>query len=117
MTQAIKYTIPMIPPSLNAYAGRHNYEAYRRTKAEWIEIVAACCRPKPSKPFDRSVVSITYHFPDRRRRDPDNYLKFLLDGLSHAGIIKDDDFNHITLVLRSETDRKNPRVEIEVTEE
>ena len=39
----------------------------------------------------RLTVKICLYMPDRRRRDIDNYLKSLLDGLTHAGFWVDDD--------------------------
>jgi len=111
----MKYTIPAIPPSLNKFAGRNNVHEYRKLKQEWTMLVKLCCRKAPA-PLDRATVAITYFFPDKRRRDPDNYCgKLILDGLTAAGVIKDDSFACIDLVLRGEHDRTNPRTEIEVT--
>ena len=45
----------------------------------------------------------------------DVYKRQLLDGLKSAGIIEDDSFNHIELVLRCGLDKADPHVEIEVT--
>jgi|GEM_PF-4160424 len=42
--------------------------------------------------------------------------KFLLDGLTKVGIIKDDSFSNIDLVLVGRVDRENPRTEIMVKE-
>lgn len=112
----MKYIIPDIPPSLNKFAGRENQWEYRKLKKEWAERVCWLCRPKPTKPYDKARVTLTYFFPDKRRRDPDNYNgKMILDGLAKAGIISDDSFGHIELCLRcGGVDRRNPRVEIEV---
>lgn len=45
---------------------------------------------------------IEYQFQDNRRRDPDNYSgKFILDGLTKGGIIRDDSFKHISLTVRA----------------
>jgi len=41
----------------------------------------------------------------------------ILDGLTAAGIIADDSFGNITLELRGEYDRENPRTEIEIEEQ
>ena len=61
------------------------------------------------------MVIITYHFPDRRRRDPDNYSgKFLLDGLTKAKAIVDDSFDHISLLHRQGEVSSKPYTEIEV---
>ncbi len=35
-------------------------------------------------------VSVVLHFKDKRRRDLDNYMKGMLDALTHAGVWDDD---------------------------
>ena len=66
---------------------------------------------------EKAVVTLTYYFPDKRRRDSDNYAgKLILDGLVRAGIIEDDSFDNVQLVLRGGYDKENPRTEIEVEE-
>jgi crossover junction endodeoxyribonuclease RusA len=113
----MRYIIPAIPPSLNQFAGRENTWEYRRIKAEWIQLVDAYCRPRPEKPVVKAVVTLEYHFGDMRRRDPDNYIKLLMDGLVKAKIIKDDCFDCVELILRQgEIDRDNPHVVVEVVE-
>lgn len=114
----MKYIINEIPKSLNHYAGRKNPWEYRQDKEKWKIIVMLTCRQRPPKPYEKARVTITYYFPTRARRDPDNYTpKFLLDGLTAAGIIKDDSFQCIELTVRGEYDKERPRTEIEVTEE
>ena len=105
-----------VPPSLNRFNGRQNQWEYRAVKAEWTQRVWAMAKQgRVREPLEKAVVTITYYFPDARRRDPDNYCgKLLLDGLTKAGVIKDDDFNHITLVLRGAVDHQDPRTEVEV---
>ena len=111
------YTIPEIPPSNNRFIGRTNYREYQNTKKKWADMIALFCRPKPKQPVIHAAVTLTYYFADRRRRDPDNYSgKMVLDGLTKSGIIADDSFDHIDLVLRGRYDSKNPRVEIEIRE-
>lgn len=101
-----KYTIPEIPPSLNKYLGRENSWDYRSTKAEWLRKMSLYCTPKPRDPLERAVVTLFFHFKDKRRRDLDNYLKFILDGLTGAGIIRDDNFETIELRLKGTADKQ-----------
>lgn len=74
---------------------------------------------KTKETFEKAKVTITYWFKDNRRRDPDNYCgKLIMDGLTKAGVIVDDDFDHVTLMVRKGgVDKKNPRTEIEVKED
>ena len=108
------YTIPEIPPSINRFVGRSAQWQYREQKQHWATLMAVHCRPRPAVPLERATVKITYYFPTRGRRDPDNYLKFLLDGLVRCGIIKDDCFGCIDLVLVGAHDKLRPRVEVTV---
>ena len=112
-----KYVIPKIPPSNNKFIGRNARFDYNKQKKEWQRMIFLLCRPAPENPIDKAIVHITYYFPDKRRRDPDNYSgKFILDGLVRAGILTDDDFSHITLRLSGEYDKTNPRTEISIEE-
>lgn len=112
-----KYTIPYIPPSLNEYAGRQNVWDYRKAKKEWENYIFLLCRPHPPKPIPKSIVTLEYFFKTKTRHDADNYNgKMILDGLTRAGIIKDDSFDCIDLVLKGNYDPKNARTEITITE-
>lgn len=109
-----------IPPSNNKYLGKggkgkaFEYQAEKRRWAWMIKAEAG----KKKEPYQRALVSICYYFPDKRRRDPDNYSgKMILDGLVGAGVIEDDSFQHIKLELHACVDRDNPRTEITITEE
>ena len=104
--QTFKYIIPEIPPTLNKYIGRENSWEYRNTKAEWLKKISLYCIPKPRKPLKKAVVTLFFHFKDKRRRDLDNYLKFVLDGLTEAGIIKDDNYTTIELRLKGTCDKQ-----------
>ncbi|MFY2843588.1 RusA family crossover junction endodeoxyribonuclease [Achromobacter ruhlandii] len=85
------------PPSVNTYwrhpttgrlAGRHliseKGRAYRQA------VLAEAARYQLAKVEGRVSVAITAYPPDKRRRDLDNMMKGLLDGLVHAGAIEDD---------------------------
>ena len=117
--RSLRIEVPGTPPSLNQIAGKDNPWDYRTEKNLWTESVRLLARSKKlPKPFDKANVTIEYFFPDNRRRDPDNYSgKFLLDGLTKAGIIVDDSFDHINLTIaKGGVDKKNPRVLITVVE-
>lgn len=113
-------TLKGVPPSLNKTAGRKNVWEYRKTKEEWTNSVQWACKAnkdRPKTPFEKAAVEITYYFPTLARHDADNYAgKFLMDGLTKAGVIVDDDLKHVTTIIRGEHDKKNPRTEITVTE-
>ena len=116
----VRLILPGVPPSLNKFAGRENSWAYRKEKKQWTETVMwiANQQRRTETPPDFAEVEIVYYFPTRGRHDPDNYAgKFLLDGLTKARLIKDDDFKHIALTVRGGYAGKHkPRTEIFVTE-
>lgn len=116
-----KYVIHDIPPSNNKYIGRNERFRYQAAKEQWEAMVRYECSPKPAKPIKRSRVTLMYYFKTRGRRDPDNYSgKFILDGLRKAGIIEDDSFDNIDLVLKKGgCDKFNQRtvITVEVIEE
>lgn len=118
---AIEIEIP-IPPSNNRYMGNsHSYHAYSRDKetVRWQIRAALIKAGKPKKPYERAIITLVYHFPDNRRRDPDNYSgKFILDALVREGVIRDDSFDCVRLRLEKGDVRKDrPCVEIAVAEE
>lgn len=108
-------TIPMIPPSLNKFAGRKNDREYQYLKQQWKQMVYLACLKEKNAKLKKSIITITYFFPTRARHDPDNYAgKMILDGITAAGVIEDDSFDCIELRLRGGYDKANPRTEIEV---
>ncbi|MEG2924023.1 MAG: hypothetical protein RR848_06090 [Oscillospiraceae bacterium] len=112
----MKITIKAVPPSLNKFSGRKNVWEYRKMKKEWTMLVKATAMSKVKSPAEFALVRIDYFFKTRVRHDSDNYCgKFILDGLTAAGVIIDDDFEHIALLLHGHYDKENPRTEITVT--
>lgn len=108
----ITITIQDIPPSNNKFAGRKNVWEYRQIKKQWEEIIYYSAIGKKGIKGKVKVI-IEYFFPDKTRRDPDNYSgKFILDGLVRAGLIDDDNFKTISLELKGNYDKANPRTEI-----
>lgn len=110
-----RIVIDEIPPSLNRFNGRQASWQYRNEKRRWREAIAWTANGMAK--VEKSVVEITYHFPDKRRRDPDNYCgKFILDGLVDAGVLPDDDFDHIDLLIKKGAESKRPYTEITIIE-
>lgn len=116
----MRITIKGVPPSLNQTAGRQNVWAYRTNKKVWTDTVYFACmnaKDRPKEPLPFALVRIDYYFNSARRHDADNYSgKYLLDGLTKAGVIVDDDLAHIATAIHGHIDRKNPRTEITVME-
>ena len=63
-------------------------------------------------------MTFTTYMPTKRKADPDNYTpKFVLDAFTEAGFIVDDDGTHLlSLTLKTDYDKDNPRLEILVKE-
>ena len=115
----MKIVVNDIPPTNNEYMGNsHNFNAYRREKEKWHWLIKAAIKKRPSSPYEKARIDITYYFKQKRRRDPDNYSgKFLLDPLVREGILKDDTFDNIVLTVRQGgIDKYNPRTEIDIME-
>lgn len=114
------YIISDIPPSNNQFIGRNKRWQYQDAKKHWADLISLACRPKPPEPLKKCRVHLHYMFPDKRRRDPDNYSgKFILDGLVKAGILEDDNFTNIQLILSAEFggNQKQTLIEIEEVQE
>lgn len=113
----VKIVVDEIPPSNNKYMGNsHSHHIYRQDKQKWEWLIKANLKPNqiPKEPFEKVAVDITYYFPTKHRRDPDNYSgKFIMDSLTNNGIICDDSFDEVKeLNLSGEYDKDNPRTEI-----
>lgn len=107
------------PPSVNHYwlaRGRARYlsPAAREWQAAFVVEWVRAGRPRIQGPCHITVEATP---PDRRRRDLDNVLKAILDGLVQAGAIPDDSMRYIReLHLRALDPKKPGRVLILVQE-
>ena len=112
----MKITINTIPPTINKYIGRTNIWEYQSDKKKihnLIRLSTIGLNPR----YEKCKMKITYYFKDKRRHDPSNYDKMLLDGLVEANIIKDDNYDVIQeFTTIGRYDKDNPRVEIELEE-
>lgn len=87
-------TLPW-PPSVNNYWLRRPDGKGVRVSAEGVAFRESCMwQVKAQKAaaglVGPLVVDIVAFMPDKRRRDLDNVLKALLDGLTHSGVWADD---------------------------
>lgn len=80
---------------------------------------AAAALGVESGPWLRATVRATFYHAQARRRDDVNHLAMLkpaYDGIVDAGLLADDDSEHLTtLPARFLLDRQCPRVELLVT--
>lgn len=117
MNQTIR--IEGIPPNLNITRNLHHFKS-NKEKKEWENIVAYCVRSQSIYPVRRIRQTYEFYFKDKRRHDPDNYsacAKWINDGLVSAGIIPDDNFDHIeTLTVRQGGFSKKPYILVHLEE-
>lgn len=101
------------PPSVNGlYGGGSGQKRFPSKKYKaWL---AKC--PELHRLGIDEPVKITYVFawPDRRRRDGQNYMKATLDYLVNCGVLKDDNWDIVTSEEWKHVgvDKANPRVEV-----
>ena len=78
-----------VPPSLNELLNCH-YHKRTEYKEEALEYVSLFVRGL--KGVTLYHISYLFFFPDKRRRDNDNYCaKYLTDALRYHGVLLDDD--------------------------
>ncbi|MEL7659586.1 hypothetical protein [Acetobacterium wieringae] len=100
---SITIVVPDTPPSNNKFMGRENRWNYQKYKKEWAMLMRSGMVAIPKRPMLKAKVHIHYTFPTKIRRDPDNYSgKMILDPLVQYGVISDDSFDRIDLVLSAE---------------
>ncbi|KRE33276.1 hypothetical protein ASG85_13425 [Paenibacillus sp. Soil724D2] len=91
-------TIYELPPTLNALNNMHHMTR-AKTKEHWSSMIERACIQYGIKPVKRVSITLELYFPDKRRRDLDNYsglgFKFLMDGLVDNGILPDDSINEV----------------------
>lgn len=78
--------------------GRDGWQATHRQTLALVArgraVVIAAGRPR----IERARRLVTLHYPDKRRRDAENYrptVKALQDGMVRAGLLPDDDDEHV----------------------
>lgn len=108
--------LKFIPPTINKYIGRTNrweYQADKKKIHNLVKMSTIGINPK----FKKCKIKVIYYFEDRRRHDPSNYDKMLLDGLVEANIIEDDNYNVIQeFTTIGKYDKIEPRTEVYIEE-
>jgi hypothetical protein len=119
VTQTLTPTIPRrLVLSSN---DRRHYHATRRIVAELRALAAYTARALELRPMDSAIVFVAVAYPDRKRRDTPNLwptIKPLLDGIvTDAGILPDDDDQHLPLLTFRRSRRSCPtgHVVVELT--
>lgn len=117
--QTVTLVIPGDPPPSNNRLLRMHWAERHRTLRDWADTAWAVWFTSGCPKFEEAVVTIRLYFTVSRRRDRDNYTaacKGILDGLSeHAWT--DDNTDVIDLrPVEIAVDKRNPRVEITITE-
>ena len=94
------------PPTVNSYysAGHGKVRYVSRAGKEFREKVFQDVREQASgiQLDGRLNVEVILHPPDRRTRDLDNYMKALLDAITHSGLWLDDEQIDQLSIMRGE---------------
>ena len=116
MTQVMKTDLPW-PPSVNNY-WHHNRRGQVFLSAKGKEFREVCMQNVPlfhdCWESERVLLKVRAVPPDKRRRDLDNILKAILDGLEAARVFADDSQVKILDVQMLEP-KKPGRVYVEVS--
>jgi len=124
MSDNWKIIIPGELPTLNeiideAKRGNYRYQPYNTMKKEHTQDIAWLAIAKIGKPLSKIDINITW-ICKNKRKDKDNIaagVKFILDALVEAKIIKNDGWKHIGDINHSfKVDKNNPRVEVSIKE-
>lgn len=115
----MKIVIPGELPDLNMIIdeSKKHWTKYRDMKQVETEKVAWIAKKLPK--MGKIDLKITWYCKDKRK-DKDNILvgiKFILDGLVEAGIIKNDGWKEVgDITPKFEIDKHNPRIEVLISE-
>ncbi|WP_293735001.1 RusA family crossover junction endodeoxyribonuclease [uncultured Acinetobacter sp.] len=82
--------IATVPPSVNHYWVASGKKRFLSERAKVFHRIVKQLVPA-HKTLKRLKLEVTFHFPDRRCRDIDNYLKATIDSLVKCGLCVDDE--------------------------
>jgi hypothetical protein len=86
------------PLTSNEARSRHHWSTQRAAKVEVQRAVWALAKQARIPRLELCTVCLTWYPPDRRRRDGGSLwpmMKAAVDGLVSAGVLEDDDSQHV----------------------
>ena len=121
MQESVTIILPLPPAVLspNRPAGTRGGRFARAAAAKRYRKLARCAAEDTqitTGPWERATVAAAFYHKQNRRRDDVNHLAMLksaYDGVVDAGLLVDDDAEHLTTLPASfAIDRECPRVEL-----
>lgn len=91
------FTVFEFPPTLNEL-NRMHFMKRAKLKEQWEKLISDSCLIHGIQPVKRVSITLEFYFPDKRRRDLDNYafaFKFIGDALVKRGILPDDSYKEV----------------------
>lgn len=125
MRESVTIILPLPPAVLspNRPAGTRGGRFARAAAAKRYRKLAKCATRDTqitTGPWERATVAAAFYHKTQRRRDDVNHLAMLksaYDGVVDAGLLVDDDSEHLTTLPASfAIDRDCPRVELTFTQ-
>ncbi len=108
------------PPTVNTYwrMFKNRMIISERGRKYRVDVLEAVLKQRAVKHLEGKLkVSIKVTKPDNRRRDLDNILKAIGDGLTHAGVWQDDSqIVDLRIAWRTEFGEESYEVTVEVEE-
>ncbi|OPY07444.1 MAG: Endodeoxyribonuclease RusA [Syntrophaceae bacterium PtaB.Bin095] len=96
--KSMTFSLPFLPPSLNAYRNNH-WRKQRSEEKTWKDYIAVKWAEMGRPKLKAVRIAMVFSFPDRRTRDLDNYLatgsKLVGDAVKGL-FISDDSPEHLT---------------------
>ncbi|WP_410487301.1 RusA family crossover junction endodeoxyribonuclease [Acinetobacter lwoffii] len=86
----LDFNLPAIPPSVNHYWKKSGRGFKLSDEARDFHDLVSMLVP-PTRTAARLKLEVTFHFPNRLRRDIDNYLKATIDSLVKCEFCVDDE--------------------------
>lgn len=119
MTESVTITLGLPPRCLQPNERPHWRKKAKATKSyRRAAYVLALEAAVESAPWERATIQATFFHKVNRKRDDINFmdaLKPAYDGLVGAGLLVDDDSEHLTTLPCSfQIDKTNPRVELRI---